>query len=63
MKVELRDNEGKVIGVLDTERTHYFTVETIWGGKSYKIEFTHPRDPTTHTKDLTRISGAQMNAK
>ena len=62
-KVELRESDGTVIGTLDTDKTYFFDLVTKWGEKAYKIEFTHPRDPTTHVKDLTKLSGAQLNAR
>ena len=63
MIVELRDNTGKAVGKLDTDKQYWFDLVTIWGIKLYKIEFTHPRDKETHKKDLTKLSGAQLNAR
>lgn len=63
MIVELRDNDGKLVGRLDTDKQYWFDLVSIWGIKQYKIEFTHPRDPATHKKDFTKLSGAQLNAR
>lgn len=59
-KIQLTQG-GKIVGTLDSDMTTFFTLETCWGNKEYKIEFTHPRDHATHEKDKTKIAGALLN--